>query len=177
MTLTPRNSPILNDVSCHIDENTCVGVVHEVFLVDPGIQVQDGPTASRVEMVGPGRGSHADQRIQKLLTSVKMSGLLGPSQTVEFENFLSQYHNIFSLEDGERGETDLTEMTIETKDSPSKRVPARRMPLAVHGEVARQLRVLQEAGVIQPSTSPWSSPVVMVWKKDGTQHFCVDYRA
>ena len=169
-----------NGVSCHIDENTCVGVVHEVSLVDPGtqtVQVQDGPTVSRVEMVGPGRGSHTDQRIQKLLTSVKMSGLLGPSQTVEFENFLSQYHDIFSLEDGERGETDLTEMTIETGDSPPKRVPARRMPLAVRQEVARQLRVMQEAGVIQPSTSPWSSPVVMVRKKDGTQRFCVDYRA
>ena len=169
-----------NGVSCHIDENTCVGVVHEVSLVDPGtqtVQVQDGPTVSRVETVGPGRGSHTDQRIQNLLTSVKVSGLLGPSQTVEFENFLSQYHDIFSLEDGERGETDLTEMTIETGDSPPKRVPARRMPLAVRREVARQLRVMQEAGVIQPSTSPWSSPVVMVRKKDGTQRFCVDYRA
>ena len=50
------------------------------------------------------------------------------------------------------------------------------MPFAARQEVARQLESMQKEGVIQPSKSPWSSPVVLVQKKDGTHRFCVDYR-
>ena len=81
-----------------------------------------------------------------------------------------------SLQDGERGETNLIQMEIETGDAYPKRQPARRLPFALRQEVSRQLREMQSQGVIQLSKSPWASPVVLVKKKDGTHRFCVDYR-
>ena len=89
---------------------------------------------------------------------------------------LERYHNAFNLLEGERGETDLTEMTIETGDSTPKKQPVRRVPFALRQELAKQLEKMQEEGVIQPSSSPWASAIVLVRKKDGGLRICADYR-
>ena len=119
--------------------------------------------------------SHSE-RCDYLRNAVGKPDLLAQEQTQCLHQLLEKFHDAFSLDEGERGETDLVEMEIRTGDAPPKRVPARRMPLVVCQEVSRQLRTMQEAGVIQPSNSPWASPIVMVRKKDGSHRFCVDYR-
>ena len=94
----------------------------------------------------------------------------------ELMELLLDYHSAFSLDEDERGETDLVQFEINTGEARPKKYPLRRMPFAVREEVACQVTKMLKAGVIAPSKSPWSSPVVLVRKKDQTHRFCVDYR-
>lgn len=139
----------------------------------PEPQLKDGPGEVRRVM----ESDDILQRKQRLRDVLPAPGLLDPSQQEQLYGFLTDHHQAFCLDELERGETDLIQLHIDTGDASARKQPVRRMPFAVREEVARQLRKMQATGVIQPSCSPWASPVVMVKKKDGSHRFCVDYRA
>ena len=67
---------------------------------------------------------------------------------------LLSHHEVFAVEDGDRGETNLVQMTIDTGNALPRRQPVRRTPFAVRAEVTRQLEEMQSKGVVEPSTSP-----------------------
>jgi hypothetical protein len=52
-----------------------------------------------------------------------------------------------------------------------------RYPQLLKDEVKRQCTDMLTQDTIQPSTSPFSSPMLLVKKADKSWHFCVDYRA
>ena len=79
---------------------------------------------------------------------------------------LSAYVDVFSLHDNDVGHTLATKHRIDTGNAPPVHCPPRRMPHAQNEEVRKLLRDMLEKRVIQPSDSPWSSPIVLVKKKD-----------
>lgn len=50
------------------------------------------------------------------------------------------------------------------------------MPVATKGVKESEVQKMLDRGVIRPSNSPWSSPVVFVRKQDGSWRLCVDFR-
>lgn len=79
--------------------------------------------------------------------------------------------------DGRLGEIKATEPRIDLipDTAPPLQMPYRQ-GLAMYDKKAHSVQEQLEAGVIEPATSEWASPVVFVPKQDGTMWFCVDYR-
>ena len=88
---------------------------------------------------------------------------------------LAEYHDVFSLDLAELGCTHSTEHTIKVTDNTPFKEQFRRIPPLMVEEVRNHLREMLESSTIRPSQSTWCNTVVLVWKKDGGLHFCIDF--
>ena len=120
------------------------------------------------------------ERQDLLLEKLDLSGLEAWSQeqAEQAHSLLKEYHDIFSLEKRDMGHTNTTKHKIVLKDPdtpPFKEHFHRILPPQLD-EVREHLKLMLDAGVIWPSNSPWCNAVVLVRKKDGSLHFCIDFR-
>ena len=89
---------------------------------------------------------------------------------------LQEYTHIISTSDRDIGRTSVVRHSIDTGDASPVRQPARRLPFHQREKVRQLIDDMLSRGVIEPAAGPWSSPIVLVPKKDGTTRFCVDFR-
>ena len=61
--------------------------------------------------------------------------------------------------------------------TPKNRTPPRPQSTSNHADIVRQIKVLEEQGIIEKSQSAYYSQVLMVPKPDGSKRLCVDYRS
>ena len=151
---------------CQIGQCSEVNIIQQEELHD--IHQRQNVTASVMSM----STSDADTRKKKLAAFLTEEGnSLQPQNKDRLIQLLQEFHYAFVLEDGERGETDLIKMEIDTDNAAPQRQPTRRAPFAAREEISKQLLQMQEQGVIHPSSSPWATPVVLARKKDGSLRF------
>ena len=65
---------------------------------------------------------------------------------------------------------------INTGDHPAVKQRVRRYPAARREEERKLVEDMLAIGIIQESNSTWSSPTVLVKKKDSSTRFCIDHR-
>ncbi|VDI37975.1 Hypothetical predicted protein [Mytilus galloprovincialis] len=102
---------------------------------------------------------------------------LDKDQKEKFRDLLIEYSDIFSKSSEDIGLTDLVEHTINTGNHPPVRQRPRRIPLARMKDAEAEIQKMVKQDIIEPSTSPWNSNIVLVKKSDGSWRFCIDFRA
>lgn len=96
-----------------------------------------------------------------------------PTQGVEVMDLIHQFPDLFADLPG------LTPLVTHNVDV-GKALPIKQHPYRLNPEklaiVREEIAYMLEHGIIEPSSSEWSSPLVLVPKPDGTTRMCVDYR-
>ena len=101
---------------------------------------------------------------------------LAESESSRVARLLVEHQDQFARDDMDLGRTNLVKHGIDTGNAVPIRQPYRRLPGWQQEEAQRQVDEMLEKKVIEPSSSPWASPIVLTKKKDGTSRFCIDYR-
>ncbi|KAK9679855.1 Reverse transcriptase (RNA-dependent DNA polymerase) [Popillia japonica] len=108
--------------------------------------------------------------------NVSINESLEYQQKHQLLNLLGANSDIMAWDNKTLGKTNLAEHEIDTGNA----LPIRSKPYRVSKKereiIQEQVSEMLELGIIRPSDSEWSSPVVLVKKPNGSFRFCVDYR-
>ena len=105
-------------------------------------------------------------RTTQLLEQFELGGeYLTPTGEAQLRTLLKAYSDVFALDSSELGTSSIMQHSINTGDHFPIRQPLRRMPFTLRPQVDKLVQEMLTQGIIQPSSSPWASPVVLVKKR------------
>ena len=84
--------------------------------------------------------------------------------------------DLFAQTDKDLTPTSAIKATIDTGDHKPIKLRPYPTPIKHREIIGNTIKEMLEAKIIEPSNSPWSFPVVLVKKSDGSLRFCVDFR-
>ena len=122
-------------------------------------------------------GLSVEERRKVLFKKLKLSGLTLWTEENKDKalNLVAEYHDIFTLEDGEMGCTEVAEHKIEVTDPKPFKERLRNILSGLLNKVKEHLDHMFDVGAIKPSKSACSNAVVSVHKKDGGLRFCINF--
>ena len=106
---------------------------------------------------------------------------ISEEKKMKFEELKEKYPKVFSLNNEDIGCTQLVTMDVDMGDSPPICQKPYTLPLKHYNWVQQEIEILECAGVIRKSISPWASPIVVVPKRSTPgepphRRMCIDFR-
>ena len=154
-----------------------------IWLANPGsqpIQLDGDEVVALAECVlaepGASAGSDPDVRDEVNRLVERASPHLTSEECRQLQMAMAARKHLFAKGKGDLGRTDIVQHRIHTGDQPAIKQRVRCYPAARREEEWQLVEDMLAIGIIQESNSAWSSPTVLVKKKDGTTRFCIDYQ-
>jgi len=104
-------------------------------------------------------------------------GRTNPEEKKLLEELLTNYSACLANELPKGHTARLPPFKIELNDYTPIRQRPYRSSVVQMAEVRNQLDKLLKSNAVEPCTSPWNAPIVIVSKKDGSSRFCIDFRS
>ena len=147
-----------------IKKGEILGKMYSVYVVDtPEDELKESD-------------SSPDSSIIQAISNISLADDLLPEQEEEFRNMLLRHFPVISRGDDDVGECSSTPIKIHLYDETPIFQRPRRFSPPISEAIEQQCQELHSLDIIEPSISPWSSPVVPVIKPDKSIRLCVDYR-
>ncbi|MEW8548166.1 MAG: pol polyprotein, partial [Candidatus Thiodiazotropha sp.] len=162
--------------------NSGESVISVLNVTDKPIKLKSGDilghvcpvTENNLETYETPASTQVPEHLQPLIEEV--SPELSPEEKREFGALISEFQDIFMGPDKKLGQTDLAFHKIEVGQSRPIKIPPRKCPIVQREVIEEELDKMLEQKVIEPSDSPWSAPICLVKKADGTYRFAIDFR-
>ena len=154
----------LSDQSVKVNQNAFIGSLEKV----DSVYYSENKDSNKPEILD--LPEHLEPLIQNA------SSELTCEEKQRLRQLIIQYQDIFMQPDGKLGQTHIVEHEINTGNHKPIKLPPRRIPIFKRNAVDQELDKMLADGIIEPSDSPWSAPICLVKKKDGSCRFCIDFR-
>lgn len=191
VTVDNRKVPILvrnpNDEPVQLYKGTTTALLHPVTELPVSVNTVNKTDVQETDVQEPDventqeNNSPKDEACEELPEHMQPlwedgKKLLSDDQAMELKKLLGKYSNVFSKDKSDTGVTAQIEHTIDTGDHPPIKQAPRRLPMHKQDAASEEIKEMLQDNIVRPSNSPWSSPVVLVEKKDKSIRFCIDFR-
>ena len=118
-----------------------------------------------------------DPVIEEIVARIDQTNVIKPGDLETIEKYLTSLaEKVSATELSELTPTDIITHKIELTNYTPIRQKCRPIPIAKKEIVEKKLTKMLLGGLIQPSNSPWRSPMHIVNKKDGDVRITIDFR-
>jgi transposase InsO family protein len=119
-------------------------------------------------------------RATRLLDTLKLTHL-SPTERKLIESICVKYADVFYLDGDKLGTTNILSQSITVKPNTKPvYVKPYRLPTAMKPEISRQIKNMLDEDIIEPASSDWNSPILLVPKKSDNNtkkwRLVIDYR-